>query len=383
MLGDSTITSATTTSTLQPATVRCIAFSKCGKFLAAATDDKTTYLWSTDTWERIKTLISPKKISAITFSTHGSLLLAANKFGDVGVTSTVVSEAELSSHTQFELFLGHYCSVITSLTLSNDGTLLATTDRDGKVRINKMPESSPLQGCHEIQCFGFGHTDFVSCSAFVQQGDDEVLVSGGGDGTLRMWNKINGIELAMLQLGNTSDKDDAKAQPVLVVCPSQDGKHLVVALDGVKELCVVSVDILGEKLVDSGRFAVPGVPFATDICLDTSNGKFLIASGPLSSTAQAVLVCCELDSESKELKVSTCEEILPADAKRQLQECDEAEMQLEKIAPPKMLPSYLHKRAFVLQDEDTTIADRKAPNKEKAGGPSAGAVEQAEEAEES
>jgi tRNA (guanine-N(7)-)-methyltransferase subunit TRM82 len=375
LLGNFTATA--TTSTPPPATVRCIAFSKCGKFLAAATDDKKTYLWSTYTWERIKTLISPKKISAINFSKDGSLLLAANKFGDVGVTSTAVSEAGLSIDTQFELFLGHYCSVITSLSLSDDGTLLATTDRDGKVRINKMPESSPLQGCHEIQCFGFGHTDFVSCSAFIQQGDDEVLVSGGGDGTLRMWNKMNGAELAMLQLGNTNDNNNTKARPVLAVCPSQDGKHLVVALDGVKELCVVSVDLHGGKLVDNGRCAVPGVPFATDICLDTSTNKFLIASGPLNTTAQAVLACCELNSDSTALSLSTFEEVLHVDAKKQLQKCDEAEMQLDKMAPRKMLPGYLHKRTFVPQDE--FIAGRKAPKKEAAAGPSAGAVEEEEE----
>ncbi|KAG7673529.1 hypothetical protein Ndes2526B_g03018 [Nannochloris sp. 'desiccata'] len=377
LLGGDSTTTAAATSTPHPATVRCIAFSKCGKFLAAATDDKTTYLWSTDTWQCIKTLKSPKKISAINFSTDGSLLLAANKFGDVGVTSTAVPEDGLSNDTQFELFLGHYCSIITSLSLSNDGALLATTDRDGKVRINKMPESSPLQGCHDIQCFGFGHTDFVSCSAFVQQGDDEVLVSGGGDGTLRMWNKTTGAELAMLQLGNTNDEDNDKAQPVLAVCPSQDGKHLVVALDGVKELCVVSVDIPGGKLVDTGRCAAAGVPFATDISMDTSTGKFLIASGPLNTTAQAVLVCCELNSEDKTLAVSVSEEVLPANAKRQLQKCDEAEMQIEKIAPQKMLPGYLHKRTFVPQDE--YIAGRKAPKKEDAGGPSAGVVERAEE----
>ncbi len=377
MLGDSTATATPAVN------VRCIAFSRCGNFLAAATDDKTTYLWSTDTWQCIKTLKSPKKISAVGFSGDGSLLLAANKFGDVGVTSTADTSNTTSS--LFELFLGHYCSVITSLSLSHDGTLLATTDRDGKVRINKMPASSPLEGCHEIQCFGFGHTDFVSCATFVQQGENEVLISGGGDGTLRMWNKLDGSELAILQVGTKAD-EPADKQPVLAVCPSQDGKYLLVALDGVKDLCIVSIDVDGEeKMVESGRCGVDGVPFATDICVDATTGKFYIASGPLQTTtggnktsasAAAVVVCCELDSNGKTLIVATSE-VLTAEVKTQLQKFDESQVEIEKIAPQKMLPAYLHKRAFVSQEE--YIARRKALKTEHGAGPSAGAVEETED----
>jgi WD40 repeat protein len=385
LLGGSTDSATTPNAT---ANVRCIAFSKCGKFLAAGTDDKITYLWTTDTWQCIKTLKSPKKISAVNFSNDGALLLAANKFGDVGVTSTTTLEPGALNDTQFELFLGHYCSVITSLSLSQDGTFLASTDRDGKVRINKMPEtpSLSLQGCHEIQCFGFGHTDFVSCSAFVQQGENEVLISGGGDGSLRMWNIIDGSELSMLQLGNTNNGDsgevinNTKPQPVLAVCPSHDGKHLIVALDGVKDLYIVSVDIQRRKLVVSGRCCVAGIPFATDICRDTESDKFLIASGPLNTGARAaaVIVCCELDSEGKTLIVSTLEGLLSAEAKKELQKCDENEVEIEKIAPQKMLPSYLHKRTYVAQD--VYRAGRKAMKKDDGEGPSA-AEEEEEEAD--
>ena len=363
--------------------VRCIAFSRCGNFLAAGTDDKTTHLFSTDTWNLIKSIRAPKKISAVGFTADGSVLLAANKFGDVVVTPTAPSTGP--NEPQFEPFLGHYCSVITSLALSHDGQLLSTTDRDGKVRVNKMPET-PLQGCHEIQCFGFGHTDFVSCSVFVKQGDQEVLVSGGGDGTLRMWDKLDGRELSILQLGNAEDINSP--QPILAVCASQDGNHLIAALDGVKELCVVEVDVPGGKLKESGRCGVAGIPYPTDICLDTA-GKFLIASGPLNisgtnadtaagTAAAAAVVCCELDSDNKTLTVATSE-ALSADAKVQLQKCDESQVEIEKIVPQKVLPGYLHKRAFVPQEE--YLASRKAGKKEHGAGPSTGAGEAAEEEE--
>jgi tRNA (guanine-N(7)-)-methyltransferase subunit TRM82 len=109
-------------------------------------------------------------LSAIVFTKNGNAILAANKFGDVLAVSTMaetVADATEKS-AEFELALGHYCSVVTSLSLSADGTLLASTDRDGKVRVSVLPEN-PLLGAHEIQSFAFGHTDFVSCAVFVGQ----------------------------------------------------------------------------------------------------------------------------------------------------------------------------------------------------------------------
>ena len=119
-------------------------------------------------------------------------------------------------------------------------------------------------------------------------------------------------------------------------------------------------------MTESGRYGVSGVPYVTDICMDASTGKFLIASGPLHASAgdnepAAVVVCCELDKEGKNLQVSTSE-VLTAEAKTQLQKCDEAQVEIETIAPQKMLPAYLHKRAFVPQEE--FIARKKAAKTE-------------------
>ena len=35
--------------------------------------------------------------------------------------------------------LGHFCSIITAMCVSPDGKLLATCDRDGKVRVSNLP----------------------------------------------------------------------------------------------------------------------------------------------------------------------------------------------------------------------------------------------------
>ena len=42
--------------------------------------------------------------------------------------------------------MGHFCSIITSLTVSPDGQYLVSTDRDHKIRVSIMP-AGPMQVC--------------------------------------------------------------------------------------------------------------------------------------------------------------------------------------------------------------------------------------------
>ena len=68
-----------------------------------------------------------------------------------------------------ELLLGHFCSILTSVSVSRCGRFVATTDRDGKARVSVLPPA-PLAGAHDIQAFCLGHTGAVTCSAFVAKG---------------------------------------------------------------------------------------------------------------------------------------------------------------------------------------------------------------------
>ena len=42
-----------------------------------------------------------------------------------------------------------------------------------------------LQGANEIRSYCVGHTQFVSCSAFISQEDVSLLATGSGDGSVR------------------------------------------------------------------------------------------------------------------------------------------------------------------------------------------------------
>eukprot|EP00884_Botryococcus_braunii_P023030 jgi/Botrbrau1/9410/Bobra.0252s0035.1 len=89
------------------------------------------------------------------------------------------------------LLLGHFCSIVTSLGVSGDGRYIVSTDRDNKVRVSILP-MDPMQGCAEIEDFCLGHTAFVTCCAFLGPPQRRLLVTGGGDGTLRLWDYITG-----------------------------------------------------------------------------------------------------------------------------------------------------------------------------------------------
>ncbi|KAL0371289.1 UNVERIFIED_CONTAM: tRNA (guanine-N(7)-)-methyltransferase non-catalytic subunit wdr4 [Sesamum angustifolium] len=98
--------------------------------------------------------------------------------------------------------LSHYCSIITRLEFSPDGKYIITADRDFKIRVTVFPKQ-PLNGAHEIQSFCLGHTEFVSCLAFISCEDyaQGLLVSGSGDSTVRLWDYASGCLLDTCDVG--------------------------------------------------------------------------------------------------------------------------------------------------------------------------------------
>lgn len=182
--------------------VRGVAFDPSGRYLLAGTEDKSAglRLWDAATWQLLQSIKVPKKVANCAFTADGRHMLGADKFGDVLVAATQRPAGLAEGQEQEpEILLGHYCAILTSLSLSAGGRLLATTDRDNRVRVSIMP-AEPLAGAPEIQTLCFGHTAFVACSAFVQHDGQELLATGGGDGTLRLWDPVQGTLLQTLEL---------------------------------------------------------------------------------------------------------------------------------------------------------------------------------------
>jgi tRNA (guanine-N(7)-)-methyltransferase subunit TRM82 len=87
-----------------------------------------------------------------------------------------------------ELLLGHV-SMLTSLRIAqcnvgdHRGTFIITADRDEHVRISRGPPQS-----YVTEGYCLGHTQFVSKLCFPDPEAPELLVSGGGDDELRVWD---------------------------------------------------------------------------------------------------------------------------------------------------------------------------------------------------
>jgi hypothetical protein len=212
--------------------IRAIRFDPTGRFMLTAGDDKLARVWrvhldhpAAPAVRCVRRALLPKKLCAACFSDDGEHALFANKFGDVHALATTTpppahAPAPGSNPTANDddaapedaaaggatFLLGHCCSIITDACVLPGTNLVCTSDRDHKVRVSVLPTTAPLaEGSHEIQSFCHGHTAFVACVASTLGSKDAPgragkIVTGGGDGTVRLWNAEDGVMLDAVTL---------------------------------------------------------------------------------------------------------------------------------------------------------------------------------------
>jgi tRNA (guanine-N(7)-)-methyltransferase subunit TRM82 len=185
----------------------------------------------------------PKRPSALAITDDNTTILSADKFGDVYSLPLVPppeipappvksppkekeekpfkpSANELTIHSQrnrkalanqkrqqkaqpqktiveFEhtLLLGHV-SLLTDIKLAKSGnrTYVVTADRDEHIRVSRgIPQT------HIIEGFCLGHGDFVS-RVCIPKSRPEIMVSGGGDEELYVWEWEKGLLMSKAQL---------------------------------------------------------------------------------------------------------------------------------------------------------------------------------------
>ena len=225
--------------------IRALSFDSTGASMCTAGDDKLARVWQVEkAIERapgaapgapesprsltcVRCARLPKKACAAAFTADGAVAAFADKFGDVHglpVTATEVTTAPAGGEASFDeatYLFGHCCSIITDACAPSDAEgetrLLATADRDFKIRVAKLPSETTAAldraiGVPEIQSFCHGHAAFVACVAPVP-GRGE-MISGGGDGTARLWRCEDGAQLGAVTLAppraRERDDDDAR-----------------------------------------------------------------------------------------------------------------------------------------------------------------------------
>ncbi|KAL6978548.1 hypothetical protein U1Q18_020216 [Sarracenia purpurea var. burkii] len=236
--------------------IRAIRFGAKGKLLVTAGDDKLVKIWNTDTWRCIYTASSEKRVSAVAIGDDGLFVCFADKFGVVWVVDLdgFHDNQALVSKKAVPL-LAHYCSIITSLEFSADGRFLVSADRDFKIRVTVFPKK-PLDGAHEIQSFCLGHTEFVSCLAFVCASNypEGFLVSGSGDSTVRLWDITSGSLLDTCEFGaevglpENNGKEDECCSAITDLCAIPIGSLVAVAIQGLSGVVLLSCNLSDKTL---------------------------------------------------------------------------------------------------------------------------------------
>ncbi|KAM1169344.1 hypothetical protein ACFX19_031681 [Malus domestica] len=263
--------------------IRTIRYGADGKLFVSAGDDKTVKIWSTESWRCITTVCSEKRVSAVAISSDGSYVCFADKFGVVWVVDVDLSDGNQAFvDKKAAPLLSHYCSIITSLEFSPDGRFFVSADRDFKIRVTVFPKK-PLDGAHEIQSFSLGHTEFVSCLAFVctQECPQGFLVSGSGDSTDissgSLLNTCNIREKAGLLESNGIEECHGA---VTDLCTIPDSTLVAVAVQSLQGKILLSCDLSAKTLHVAKVVSIEGDAFIpTSLGTSLSSGLLWMVTG--------------------------------------------------------------------------------------------------------
>ncbi|TSL54358.1 tRNA (guanine-N(7)-)-methyltransferase non-catalytic subunit wdr4 [Bagarius yarrelli] len=183
--------------------ILAIGLSASGRYAALTDDNKRLILFRTQpSWQCISTRWVVRRCTSLVFTQAEDELFVADKSGDVYWFS--VPEPQKPG----ELKLGHLSMLLAAVSgflwlLSPDDKYIITADRDEKIRVSLR--RSP----YNIQAFCLGHTEFVS-SLCVPAGHPDWLLSGSGDGTVKLWHyesgrRLQSIDLQQLGFSQSSD----------------------------------------------------------------------------------------------------------------------------------------------------------------------------------
>ncbi|KAM9347485.1 tRNA (guanine-N(7)-)-methyltransferase non-catalytic subunit wdr4 isoform 2-T2 [Symphorus nematophorus] len=268
--------------------------SPSGKLAALTDDNKRLVLFQCEpTWRCVSTRFVVRRCTSLLFSRAEDELLAADKSGDVYSFSVVEPQRE------GELKMGHL-SMLLSVAVSPDDRYIITADRDEKIRV------SHLRSPYNIQSFCLGHQEFVS-ALLILPGHPQWLLSGSGDGTVKLWEfesgrKLQSCELGELQETASCDADKQKKATVCRISGSPDARLVAVQCERVSTVQFFTLNQASEeKLAPHSRLALPQLPL--DLTFDPEGRLWAL----MDSRDAALQIythtgdCWERDTESPEL----------------------------------------------------------------------------------
>ncbi|XP_051565862.1 tRNA (guanine-N(7)-)-methyltransferase non-catalytic subunit wdr4-like isoform X1 [Myxocyprinus asiaticus] len=247
--------------------ILAFAVSASGKHIALTDDHKRLILFCTEpSWQCISTRWVVRRCTSLVFTQGEDEVFVADKSGDV------YSFSVLEPQKPGELKLGHL-SMLLAVTLSTDDKYIITADRDEKIRV------SFRRAPYNIQAFCLGHREFVS-ALLVPAGHPDLLLSGSGDGTMKVWHyetgrRLQSIDVRQLGILQNSDADTEKRFAVSRITSSPDGRHVAVQCERFSSVQLFLVDPGTEGCLNPAEtLALPLAPW--DMTFDSQNQLWLL-----------------------------------------------------------------------------------------------------------
>lgn len=159
----------------------CVQVSPSEKLLAICPSSKALVIFNVNNWTVNKIFLLERKAKQIIFTGNEQKLIVNNRSGDV-----FMFDLSMVNYSKGQFLLGHN-SIILDMMFDPNENFLITCDRDEKIRVTNFPN------CYNIQSYCLQHTEFVSCIAFLTT---RLMLSGGGDGTIRLWDFKKGDQIA-------------------------------------------------------------------------------------------------------------------------------------------------------------------------------------------
>ncbi|MBP7960950.1 MAG: hypothetical protein KBG20_01440 [Caldilineaceae bacterium] len=219
--------------------VRSVAYSPDGKYIASGSDDRSVRIWDTHEYTAVATLSGNTGwVNTVSFSPDGKYVSAGDDDGTVVIwnAETYTSVATLNGHADSVRSVAW--SPLTADVNGSGGQRIASGSGDGAVRIWDVSRADAVATTDgyvdRVDSIGSspvvfrGHTGTVWSVAFSPDG--EQIVSGGDDGTARIWDATNGMEMRQLNGFEGSVVWSVSWSPATSGPDNQDGERIVAGI---------------------------------------------------------------------------------------------------------------------------------------------------------